>query len=71
MDDFKITIAAARVNARLTQVEVAEALHVHKNTVMHWEQGKASPTVEQAIAFCELCKIPFDRVSFLRERNAI
>ena len=71
MEDFKITIAAARINARKTQKEIAETLHVGRQTVWNWENGKTSPTVEQAIDFCQLCGIPFDRVTFLRERNTI
>ena len=71
MDDFKISIAAARVDARKTQEDVAKALHVSKQTVGSWENGKTSPSVEKAMQFCEFCKIPYDRVSFLRERNAI
>ena len=71
MDDFKISMAAARVNANKTQAEVAQALHVGKQTVVSWENGKTSPTVEKAQEFCQFCNIPFDRVSFLRERNAI
>lgn len=71
MEDFKITMAAARVNAGKTQAEVAEALHVGKQTVVSWERGRTSPTMEKALEFCTFCKIPIDRVSFLRERNAI
>lgn len=71
MDDFKVTMAAARVNAGKTQAEVAEALHVGKQTVVSWEHGKTSPTIEKAREFCDFCHIPLDRVSFLRERNAI
>ena len=70
-EDFRITIAAARVNARKTQAEVAEALHVGKQTVVSWEKGKTSPTIEKAQEFCAFCNVPFDRVTFLRERNAI
>ena len=71
MDDFKISIAAARVNAGLTQEDVASALHVGKQTIVSWEKGTTSPTIDKALEFCRLCQIPFDRVSFLRERNAI
>ena len=71
MDDFKISIAAARVDAKKTQAEVAKALHVSKQTIGSWETGKTSPTVEKAIEFCRFCNVPYDRVSFLRERNAI
>ena len=71
MDEFKITIAAARVNAGLKQADVARELHVGKQTVVSWEKGYTSPTIEMAQRFCELCNIPIDRVTFLRERNAI
>ena len=71
MSDFKMTIAAARKCGRKTQEEVAKHLHVGKQTVGSWESGKTSPTVEQAQRFCEFCNVPFDQVSFLRERNAI
>lgn len=71
MDDFKMTIAAARVCGRKTQEAVAKHLHVGKQTIGNWETGKTSPTVEQAQAFCDFCNVPFDKVSFLRERNAI
>ena len=70
MSEFTITIAAARVNAKKTQEDIAKALHVSKQTVGSWENGKTSPTIDQAIQFCEVCNIPYDRVSFLRERNA-
>ena len=55
MDEFKISMAAARVNARKTQAEVAEALHVGKATVISWENGKTSPTMEKAQEFCDFC----------------
>lgn len=71
MEDFKISIAAARVNAKKTQEELAKALHVSKQTIGAWENGKTSPTVEKAMEFCKLCNVPYDRVSFLREQNAI
>jgi DNA-binding XRE family transcriptional regulator len=64
-------MAAARVNANKTQAEVAEALHVGKQTIVSWESGKTSPTIDKAQEFCQFCRIPFDRVSFLRDRNAI
>ena len=71
MEDFKMTIAAARVNAKKTQDDVAKALHVSKQTIGAWENGRTSPTVEKAMEFCRFCNVPYDRVSFLRERNAI
>ena len=71
MSEIKVTMRAARVNAGLTQRQVAAALNVDKGTVCSWENGKTSPAVDMAIAFCELCNVPFDSVTFLRQRNAI
>lgn len=71
MDDFKISIAAARVNAGKTQSDVAKALHVGKQTVVNWEHGKTSPSIAKAQEFCEFCHIPINHVSFLRENNQI
>ena len=69
--DFKWTMRAARANAKLTQKELAAKLNVAKQTIVSWENGKTSPTVDQAQAYCAACKVPFDQVSFLKERNAI
>lgn len=40
---IKITLAAARVNAGLTQKEVAEKMHINKQTLVNWENGKVKP----------------------------
>ena len=37
-DKFQISMAAARVNAGLTQEDVARELKVGKQTVINWEQ---------------------------------
>lgn len=37
MQDLKISLAAARVNKKMTQEEVAKALGVSKSTVVAWE----------------------------------
>ena len=47
MSDLKISLAAARVNANMTQDDVARAMGVSKNTVVAWEKYKTEPTVSQ------------------------
>ena len=66
MDSIKISLAAARVNAGLTQDIVAKALHVSKNTVCAWEKGTAEPRVSQAKELSEIYKMPLDNI-FLPE----
>ena len=41
MAEFKISLAAARVNAGLTQNDVANVLKVGKQTVVSWEKVRA------------------------------
>ena len=40
-----ISLAAARVNARLTQKEMAERCGVSESTIIAWESGKRCPNV--------------------------
>ena len=57
-----MSLAAARVDAKLTQEDVAKALHVTKNTVVAWEKGTTEPKLSQALALCELYDRPIDDI---------
>ena len=57
-DNFKISLAAARVNAGLTQEEVAKTLKISKQTICNWETGKTSPTISRFQQLCEMYAIP-------------
>lgn len=59
---MKITLRAARVNAGLTQAEVALALGVNIATVSSWETGKTKPSLENFRKLCALYKWPEDAV---------
>lgn len=39
MKNLQISLAAARVNAGLTQEEVVKKMHISKNTLVNWEKG--------------------------------
>lgn len=62
MEKIRISLAAARVNANLTQEDVAKALHVAKNTIVAWEKGENEPKVTQAMALSKLYKMPLDNI---------
>ncbi len=59
---IRISLAAARVNARMTQQELANALHVSKVTVCNWENGKTEPSLSQLILISKLSGIPMDNI---------
>lgn len=62
MEKIQISLAAARVNAGMTQQEVAEKMHVSKKTIVNWEKGKISPSFATVNALSELYKIPEDNI---------
>ena len=47
MAEIKISLAAARVNAGLTQKELAEKCGVSESTVLNWESGRSLPNVRK------------------------
>lgn len=65
VDEIRITLAAARVNAGLTQDDVSKMLHVSKQTVVNWEKGKTEPKTTQARQLSQLYGLPYDVLIFL------
>lgn len=61
----KISLAAARVNAGLSQKQAAEKLKISNKTLGNWENGKAYPNVMQMNNICELYSIPYDNIILL------
>lgn len=57
-EKFHISLAAARVNAEMTQEEVAKVMHVSKNTIINWEKGKVNPSAASLSMLASLYKIP-------------
>lgn len=62
MEKLQISLAAARVNAGLTQEEVAKNMKISKNTLVNWEKGTSEPTVTQGLRLSELYNMPLDNI---------
>lgn len=71
LEGIKISLAAARVNAGLTQEEVARHMHVSKNTVVAWEKGNTEPKISQAKELSRLYEMPLDLIFLPETSNAI
>lgn len=56
----KIKLKAARVNAEMTQEDVANTLGRNKQTIVYWENGVTEIKVHDLIALSELYKIPIE-----------
>ena len=65
MEAIRIKLAAARVNAGMTQDDTSKALGVTKQTVVNWENGRSEPSVSQGQKLSELYNIPLDNLIFL------
>lgn len=58
----KISMAAARVNAGLTQEKIAEKLDVSRVTYAAWESGKANMKIAYFMAFCQITGFSTDDI---------
>lgn len=54
MADFKISLAAARVNAGLSQNEVCRIVHKGPQTICRWENGKTRIDEANLLMLCKL-----------------
>lgn len=68
---MKITIEAARVNARLKQKEAADRIGVTVQTLLNWEKGRTVPTIDNAIKMCEVYGIDLDHLNFFKPESIL
>lgn len=68
MKTFQISLAAARVNAGLTQDAVARKMGVSKRTVINWEKGYIKPNAATLNMLSGIYAIPVD--GFLLQKQS-
>jgi len=61
-DTIQISLAAARVNAKLTQEEVAKRMKIGKRTIINWEKGAAIPSFSDLNMLSNIYEIPIDNI---------
>lgn len=71
MGQLQISLAAARVNAGMTQNAVAKAMRVGKQTIVNWEKGKSEPKMSQCRELSLLYGIPLDNIFLPNKSNII
>ena len=62
-----ISLAAARVNAKLTKKQVCDMLEIHANTLDNYESYKTKPDIERAIKLAELYGCGLDDIKWSEE----
>ena len=61
---MKVSLAAARVNANLTQSEAAERIGVNRSTLINWENARSYPTIPQIKKIEEVYHCSYDDIFF-------
>lgn len=67
---MKISLAAARVNAELSQREVAMKLKVGQQTILNWEKGKVAIPAFQLKKLSDIYKMPIQNLRIEKSRTA-
>lgn len=62
MEKLQITLAAARVNAGMTQDDVAKRLQLSKQTIINWEKGRTIPGIPEVEALARIYGIPQENI---------
>ena len=65
---IQISLAAARVNAKLTQEEVANRMKIGKRTIINWEKGVVMPSFADLHMLSDIYGIPVDNI-FLPQKS--
>lgn len=61
-EKFQISLAAARVNAEMTQEDVAKKMHKTKQTIINWEKGRTIPGTPELNMLAGLYGISTDNI---------
>lgn len=61
-EKIQISLAAARVNAGMTQEDVAREMKVGKQTIVSWEKGHTEPTISQMRRLCEIYNLSIENI---------
>ena len=64
MNNIGKTIKKMRVDKNLTQDQLAETLHVTRQAVSNWENGKTQPDIETLSALAECFEIPVEELIY-------
>ncbi len=64
MENFKLTMKAARINKGYTQDEAAELLGISVATLVNYEKGKTSPKYHTSKKMAAIYGAPFDMLDF-------
>ena len=69
MSELKISMAAARVNARLNQQQIAEQLGIDRTSYIKYEKGESIMRMDLAFKFSQIVNLPMANIDFCLSKN--
>lgn len=67
MDNFKISLRAARVNSNMTVIEASEKLRLSERTLRNYENNRTMPGADTLVGMAELYNIPIGNLKVHHE----
>lgn len=61
---MRISLAAARVNKKLTQEQFAKEVGVSKSTVQKWESGASKPSINKVEPICNVLGMSYNDINW-------
>ena len=61
-NQLKIRLSAVRVNAGLSQEELASKMRVSRATIVNWESNKVKMSVADLTLYSTICGFPKDHI---------
>nr|DAE90070.1 MAG TPA: hypothetical protein [Caudoviricetes sp.] len=68
---MEYTMELARLNAKLTQREVADRMHICRDKYRKLEKNPEKVTIEEALSFCSIVGLPLDEVIFSSDNSTL
>ena len=69
--DFAARLKVYRTNAKLSQEQVAEKLHVSRQAITKWETGRGLPDMENLISVAKLLDVSIDELIYGEVRSEL
>lgn len=68
-NDFKLNLKACRAQAGYSQKDIADFMGISGKSIVDWETGVHSPTMDKAQRLSEIYGIPLERIDFTKKGN--
>lgn len=69
MNSLKIRLSAVRVNAGLSQQDIADKMGVSRITVGNWESGKVKMKEAELRMYADICSFPRENIFLPNTKN--